>query len=299
MTASEAPAAIAEPRARLDLGRVIGRTFGAIGANFVAFFTLAVLLAALPTFLIGLGVGYLAPIVYSGASTVTIGLLASSISFGATMLGMIPTYVLLGALTQGCIVYYNGSKASFGECLAIGFRFLLPLLGVGLLTLLGVFLSVLPIVVINIFLFALIGAGGIGVLLSTIAFVGAFVPAIVFLIRWSVAAPSLVVERTGVTGAFRRSRDLTSNNRWAIFFLGLIWVVITLGIQWTINLVRGPILFGIGGSPGVGLWLLFGFTILYSALNALILAAGQAALYYELRTSKEGATSEELAKIFE
>jgi hypothetical protein len=31
----------------------------------------------------------------------------------------------------------------------------------------------------------------------------------------------------------------------------------------------------------------------------MIVAAGQAALYYELRVSKEGATTDELAKVFE
>ena len=47
------------------------------------------------------------------------------------------------------------------------------------------------------------------------------------------------------------------------------------------------------------IWLYFGVTGLSSAINSMIGAAGSAALYTELREIKDGATSTELAKVFE
>jgi hypothetical protein len=305
MTALEAQPTTAQPQARLDLGRVVVRTFGAIGANFVTFFLLAILLAAIPNFLIGMGIGYLRVPILSQADPVTYNLVFSLLVLGTVVLGIIPTYVLIGALTQGSIVHYNGGKAGFGECLGTGFGFLLPLIGLGILAIIGLFLWLLVVffpgaIVVGIAgaMFAqtgnFVGGGILGIVLG----VAAWIPAVMAVIRWSVAAPSLVVERTGVMGAFKRSGNLTRNNRWAIFFLALIWLVISFGIQWSITFIGASTITGAGGAF-VGAWLLWGFTILYSAINTMILGAGQAALYYELRVLKEGATSEELAKIFE
>jgi hypothetical protein len=99
--------------------------------------------------------------------------------------------------------------------------------------------------------------------------------------------------------AFKRSGDLTRNNRWAIFLLALIWVVISFGIQWAVTFFGTSALLNSADTSIAAGWLLFGFSILYSALNSMILACGQAATYYELRVMKEGATSEELAKVFD
>jgi hypothetical protein len=49
----------------------------------------------------------------------------------------------------------------------------------------------------------------------------------------------------------------------------------------------------------LAVWVDTGFQVVYGALSSMILGAGQAALYYELRVLKEGATSDELAKVFD
>jgi hypothetical protein len=149
--------------------------------------------------------------------------------------------------------------------------------------------------------FAATGGGGytVGALLGGALVIAAFVPVALALIRWSVSAPSLVIEHTGVWGAFRRSADLTRGNRWKIFFIGLVYVVISVLVEMGLTFVSTSLVTSAAFSMGVAIWGLYGVQVLYSAINAMILASGQAALYYELRVSKEGATSDELAKVFE
>src|SRR3546814_14393610 len=52
---------------------------------------------------------------------------------------------------------------------------------------------------------------------------------------WAVVAPALVEERTGVFGAFGRSRELTKGARWKVFGLELILLV----AMWIVTLVFG------------------------------------------------------------
>src|SRR3546814_8344703 len=52
---------------------------------------------------------------------------------------------------------------------------------------------------------------------------------------WAVVAPALVEERTGVFGAFGRSRELTKGARWKVFGLELILLV----AMWIVTLMFG------------------------------------------------------------
>ena len=298
--------AVAQGSSRLDLGRVIGRTFGAIGANFLTFFLLAMLLAALPSALIRMSFVYLTSFLLGSDNPLAYGTFALLIVSAANLVAAIPAFVLIGALTQGAIVHYNGGRASFGECLSTGLSRLLVLTGLGIVTFLGLILWFLPVLIPGLFLGVIAGtalaqAGNYlsGSIIGAVVALAALIPVAMAIIRWSVAAPALVAERTGIMAAFRRSGDLTRNNRWAIFLLALIWAVISFGIQWTVNFVGASALLNSADTSAAAGWLVFGFAILISSLNTMILATGQAAIYYELRVMKEGATSDELAKIFD
>ncbi len=273
-------------RSGLDLGVVLNRTFGAIGANFGTFLTLAVLLAAIPTLLITIAYTFLVlePALTNvdpndptaGMGSILLG------TYGVMFLSVIPASVLTGALTQASLVHFNGGKASIGECISTGLRFMLPLIGLGILT-------------------------GIGLVLWAMLLL---IPAILAATRWAVAPSALVAEKTGVFDAFSRSIELTRDNRWAIFFLVLIYVVISslmsAAVSFLTSAMQGatspfgsdafvnPLDFS---SPA--LWVEYGFQIVYGALSAMILGAGQAALYYELRVIKDGVTSDDLAKVFD
>src|SRR5262249_12791769 len=133
-------------------------------------------------------------------------------------------------------------------------------------------------------------------------------PAILAATRWAVAPSALVAEKLGVFDAFGRSADLTTDNRWTIFFLVLIYAV----ISWLLSMAIGFLTSALQGATSPfgsdvfanpmsssAVWIEYGFQIAYNALGSMILGAGQAALYYELRVIKEGATSNDLAKVFD
>jgi hypothetical protein len=76
-------------------------------------------------------------------------------------------------------------------------------------------------------LLTLIGASilyGFGVAIGLVFLI---VPGLILLTWWSVIAPVIVVERTGVIDAFRRSRSLVDGNGWLVFAVILVIFVIT------------------------------------------------------------------------
>ena len=125
-------------------------------------------------------------------------------------------------------------------------------------------------------------------------------------LAWSVAAPVLVMERTGVLGAFTRSAELTRNHRVAIFALAILAAVIGFMIQ---ALATGIVMGGAlsmanvttaGGGGMIGVVIAQAATTLVAqTINALIGSAGVASVYYELRFVKEGVGAEQLAAVFD
>lgn len=259
--------------APLDMGRVVNRTFGAITANFVSFVVIVVILSSLPTVALDFGIAYATPWIVDLVNPLSDPFLFSLLTLALSFLLTLPSYLAIGAVTHGAIIYYNGGRASFGDCLSTGIRSLPLLFVLGLLTY-------------------------IGTILWSLLFV---IPAILAMVRWAASAPALVVERMGPWQAFGRSIELTRNNRWRIFWLGLIYVVVTSLIEFGIAYVSGSLggILDTGGIVPEQTMLGYGMTVIYLTLNTMIGASGAAALYFELRTGKEGATSDELAKVFE
>jgi hypothetical protein len=129
------------------------------------------------------------------------------------------------------------------------------------------FRSVAPIVLPLIGLSILLGIGvGIG-------FVLIIVPGLFLMTIWSVAAPSLVIERHGVFAALRRSRELVRGHGWQVF--GVILVVIALSI--VVSIIVAILASGLG-TVGIAIaqWVL---DILLAPFTALI----GAVLYFSLR----------------
>jgi hypothetical protein len=254
---------------RIDLGRVVNRTFGTMGRNFLLFFLLTLVLYAVPSY----GVQFLMT-VYGPQAVDDPGtyLLAS---FVVSIVASLPAYVAVGAVTHGAIISFNGGKAELGDCLSTGIGRMLPLFLLGLVTSLAITFASLLLIV----------------------------PGIIVAVMVVVAVPAMVVERLGVFGSMSRSADLTKGNRWTIFFLGLICIVIVIAILFGVGVLVG----GLGGAGEAvdsaflmqGSLFMIVFVVLANVLSMIISSTGIASLYYELRTSKEGATSAELAKVFD
>ncbi len=188
-------------------------------------------------------------------SLVTVSLVAG---LGTMLLG----FVLTSTLVYGVVMQLRGRPAPIGMCLSIGLQRLFPVLGVSLLV-------------------GLCVAGGMILLI---------VPGIILFCMFYVAVPASVVERPGILGALKRSRELTADRRGAIFGM----LVLTGGAGW----LAGKLL-ETAVSPETSLqtylWSNFILQVVISSFGAVL----QGVVYHDLRLAKEGAHTEDLARVFD
>jgi hypothetical protein len=179
----------------------------------------------------------------------------------STVLQMALGSVAAGALTFGVLQALRGKPISLGECISTGFARLLPVLGVS-------------------FLVALCVLGG---------FILLIVPGFIVLCMLTVAVPVAVIEKPGVMASLRRSAALTKGFKGTIFAIYFVlWLLgILIGFVVAIPLVT----MGLLGA------------LLTTAASLVVSGALQAALpaviYQRLRDIKEGASVEDLAKVFD
>jgi hypothetical protein len=119
---------------------------------------------------------------------------------------------------------------------------------------------------------------GIGI---TIGFILIIIPGLFLLTIWALIAPAIVVERTGVGGAFSRSRELVRDNGWQVFGV----LVILFVIQFVVTLILTTLIVGLTASViGAVAAQLIAY-VLIAPLSALAAAT----MYFELRRIKEAA----------
>ncbi|UCI06027.1 hypothetical protein [Mesorhizobium sp. B1-1-8] len=249
---------------RFEIGRVFNGTFSVIGRNIGLCIGLALLFSGLPALLIRMWQQPQIDAMLHGDP----GAMADPnavfrnfyISIIAGLVAFVFALLLQAALMRATIEDLNGKQPSFGDCIQIAIRFLLPTLAIGLLVGIG---------------------AGIGLMLL-------IVPGIILWLGWSMAVPVLIQERLGVFGSMSRSRALTKGSRWSLFGLFLIIVIIAMIIQWGMLLVL--VLFG-GIIAEVG-------AALVQTVVSMVLSVATAVSYVELRQAKEGASIDQLAEIF-
>ena len=240
----------------IDIGRVVQRGFQTIGRHAAPFLGLALLLGALPAFLLSMF------LVGDPAAVGMATFLAPS--YWLTLLvTMIAGYVLQATLVRASILDLSGRDPDIGGSVSVALKLLLPMIGVAILS------SILI---------------GIGALLLV-------VPGVIVYLMLIVTVPALVEERRGVIESMQRSRALTKGSRGRIFLLMLLFIV----AYFIVNMVMGFV-FGIAGLGALTVAALV--QAVSGGLVALLMAAMLASLYVELRTVKEGATTEGLAEIF-
>lgn len=266
---------LAGTRGGFDFGRVFSYAAGSIGHNAATFAALALLLVGAPTLISTIGmigvVSQFGPLLNGGpfagfphVSSLT-GLL---VSLGG-LIGIVTNAVLQASVIYGTAAYLNGREASFVECLGAGVRGCLPLIGLNIVA-----------------AFALV----FGFLLFV-------VPGVMMAVAWVVAAPALIVERTGVFGAFGRSADLTRGHRWSICGLVLIYLVASGVVQQVLNSIMG-VTFGAATAEAQMLNQL-PVNALIGVIASVLTSTGIAAIYYELRSTREGVGPEALAAVFD
>ncbi|WP_217570175.1 hypothetical protein [Mesorhizobium sp. GbtcB19] len=249
---------------RFEIGRVFNTTFGVITRNIGICAGLALLFSGLPAFLIRLWTQPQLDAVLHGDPGAMADPNAVWRNSSASVIGGLVAFVcsllLQSALVRATIEDLNGKRPSFGDCIQIAIRFLLPTLAIGLLVYFG----------------------------SILAMVALIVPGIILWLGWSMSVPVLIQERRGVFGSMSRSRALTKGSRWSLFGLFLILIIIAMIVQWGMLLLL--VLFG-GIIAEIG-------AALVQTVVSMVLSIAAAVSYVELRQAKEGTSIDELAEIF-
>jgi hypothetical protein len=247
----------------LEIGRVIERTFRLITHNIGVF-------AAL-----GMAVNLPYAIVVW---------FTAQLEQGDTFLGVLFPVVealvflavwnlLQAAVTHASVEDLNGRRPSFGASLAVALASVLSLIGL-----------------------ALVYGAGVGLGLLLLIF-----PGILAMVRWSVAVPVLLVERRGVFDSLSRSSGLVRGYGPNVFGLLIIFGLANLAFSMLVRAVTGALagqaLVGTLLSPS--LLVVLAADVIANGVSTIVGAAGIAALYYELRVTKEGIDPEALASVFD
>jgi hypothetical protein len=167
-------------------------------------------------------------------------------------------------LTFGVVKDLQGQRASIGACISTGFKRMLPALGVGLLA-------------------GLAMVGGFVLLL---------IPGFIVMCMLYVSTPASVIEKPGVLGALRRSRDLTSGHKGGVFgILFMLWL-----IGWGISKIEAAAFTPTSVEDfRLSMYITMGIQVILGTLSSVVAAVA----YYALRAEKEGTSANELAAVFE
>lgn len=227
-----------------SIGSILSRTFSTLVGKPGVFFGLAAI-SMVPTFLVGL----LDP---SSVFLIFIGSCIDSII----------TLLIQGAMAYATYQVLSGEdEVTIGETVSAAMPHLLPLLGVAILTGIGI---------------------SIGMMLLII-------PGIILMCIWAVSMQACIVEDLGVLDSISRSADLTKYYRLQIFVLMFLVGIVTVlfGVVDALSSIEGP-------SAG---WSLISAAL--QTLPAAFSGVMSAIIYYDLRAVKEGLDLDHLVKIFD
>ncbi|WP_293682358.1 YciC family protein [uncultured Phenylobacterium sp.] len=262
---------------RFDIARVIQQTFAVLGRNIVTFGILGIVLTGIPTAILGyfqFGMAQdMLQDMRGGSYSFPPGMMSASFLGG--LAGLITTAILQGALIHATVQDLNSQPQSVGASLAVGLRNFLSLIVVTILLALGIALGMVLLIV----------------------------PGVMLACAWCVAVPALVADRTGIFGAFSRSAELTRGNRWQIFGLIVIVVIVQLVLGWIVNLITGAGSIGMSSDPLAAASraltpLALVLAVIQQVIGSVIGATALAVIYVELRRAHEGEPTGWLADIF-
>lgn len=127
---------------------------------------------------------------------------------------------------------------------------------------------------------SLIGVGILSAIGIALGFVLLIVPGLFLITIWAVVAPVVVIERSGALSSFGRSRQLVRGNGWPVF-----GAVVAAGLIVAVGgLILGAIAVGISNGP----LLRIVFGAIASTFTAPVTALVAAVLYFRLREIEIG-----------
>ncbi|WP_422345654.1 hypothetical protein [Parasphingorhabdus sp.] len=247
-----------------DIGRVMSTTFTVIARHPIVFLGLSLIVAGMPYGLMQYFTlnpqGLAAPFLDETLA----GFDDYWLTFVFAGTGMFFAYFILTILLQAMLIVatvrdMRNQDVDIGLCFAEAMKRFLPLIGLAILSLLGIMLGLLLFVV----------------------------PGVILFLMWMVAAPVMVIENLGITGSLKRSAELASGSKGMMFLLMIIFMIASATLS---GMTEGIAFFNATASVFV--------TVIVETAIAAVQAAGVAALYVELRTVKEGPFTEALSDIF-
>jgi hypothetical protein len=185
---------------------------------------------------------------------------------GAAFLGFLSGFIL-NPIGEAVILYVafqylRGYPAPVGDALRKGLARFWPIVGVAVLS-------------------------GLGIAFASLLLV---VPGVILAVIWSVALPACVLEGLGPSASLGRSSRLTAGYRWPIF-----GIILLLGIANIVGVFIAAFILGMGFSDqganiGAFLWI-----ALWSGYSNSVLVV----IYRDLRIAKEGVDLEHIASVFD
>jgi hypothetical protein len=133
---------------------------------------------------------------------------------------------------------------------------------------------------------ALIGAGILATLIVMIGFVLIIVPGLIALTLLAVVAPAVVIDRAGVTGSLRRSRELVRNNAWRVFGVIVVLFLLQMVVAGIVNAI-------VGGASDDSFAAYAIADLIPRVLLAPLVAIAATVMYIELRRVKGEALPED------
>jgi hypothetical protein len=237
------------------IGRVLGTGFRVWAKNFLPFMVITALVYS-PVLI------WKVSVVHGTLTDERVQATIRAIRYGAGLTMML-NIIVSAALTYGVVMELQGQRASIGACITTGIVRFFPALGVALLTMLCV-------------------TGGCFLLV---------IPGLVMMCMLYIATQCSVLERPGVMGALRRSRELTQGHKLEIFGLLMILGGLNYGLQ---HLVETVMLTERDDLPG------YVYAVMVQEMVVGSISAVMASVaYYFLRAEKEGTSAAELAAIFD
>lgn len=247
-----------------DIGRVMSGTFTVISRHPVVFLGLSLIVAGLPY-----GVMQFFALNLDQLSDPMVETLFADVDnywliFILSGIGVFALYFVLGVLLQAMLIVatirdMRSQDVDIGLCFAEAMKRFLPLIGLAILSLLGI---------------------GLGLILF-------IVPGVILLLMWMVAVPVMVVENLNITDSLKRSAELASGSKGMMFLLMVIFIIAS-------GMLSG-MAEGIGFFDSTTSVVM---TVIAETAVAAVQAAGIAAIYVELRTVKEGPFTDTLSDIF-
>lgn len=239
---------IEQVQGKLDIGRVFGDAFGMLRRQFAPLVLVVIVFSILPS---------------------TLNLTLNFRGLGEARLPS-PGYwlgMLLGT-ALACFSYafqfhlavsdLSGEDPSWRRSLRVALSKMLPVLALLVVWALGV------------------GLGWVLVI----------VPGVILMTMWAVSMPAVVSEPVGPIKALGRSRALTKNNRWRVFGVLILLLIVIFVADMVIMTAMLPARLAQGGpTPGVGAIVL---TFIIGTIMGLLVVGLLSALYVQLRSLKEG-----------